>query len=91
MFDSFSGSKFYPTKKEISYNIYGELQTKQLFKPTESYLDYLNEKRKYEEKVAFEKLKQRLLYQQKTYGEVDEVDRIAFEAALKRQTDIKWR
>lgn len=90
MSEQYQGKKFRPTNKfKIEYTIYGEKVKKEIFVPTNGYLKWLDEQEKERKAKEFTQLKEKLQYQQKTYGEVDEVDLLRFRQLLSKQPDMK--
>lgn len=86
----YQGSKFRPLgQTRVEYTIYGEKVEKEIFIPTKGYLKWLDEQEKEKEAKEFIQLKEKLQYQQKTYGEVDEVDLLRFRQLLNKQPDVK--
>ena len=71
---SYTGKKFYPAKEVEYYDELGFKRTKTDFKMTRGYVQYLKEKRAEEEHMELVKLKHKLDYQRKTYGDVDKYD-----------------
>ena len=72
--NNYNGAKFRYVGTEEYYDDLGFKQTRAKFKMTRSYLEYLAEKNAEEAKMQIVTLKNKLEYQQKTYGEVDPYD-----------------
>lgn len=76
--NNYQGKKFYLSgiKKVKNYDIwqYDEYQEKKEFKMTKNYREYLAEKRRKEKEEYIMCLRDKLNYQMKKYGEVDELD-----------------
>ena len=86
---TYNGNKWQPPREtKTEYTIYGEKVEKPIFHMTDAYAEYLKKKDAYETEMEFQKLKEKLLYQQKTYGEVDEVDANRFYQLLRLRNDI---
>ena len=86
---TYDGHKWLPPKAvKIEYTIYGEKIEKPIFHMTDAYAAYLKKKDAYETEMEFQKLKEKVLYQQKTYGEVDEVDANRFYQLLRLRQDV---
>ena len=71
---SYEGKKFRCTGEVEYYDDLGFKRTKATFAMTKSYAMYLREKHAEEERMELVKLKHKLDYQRKTYGEVDKYD-----------------
>lgn len=71
---SYNGKKFFPAKEVEYYDDLGFKRTKTIFKMTKAYRAYLAEKHAEEEHMELVKLKHKLDYQRKHYGEVDKYD-----------------
>lgn len=75
---NYEGKKFYLSgiKKVKNYNIwqYDECVDKKEFKMTKGYKEYLAEKKRKEREEYIVVLRDKLNYQMKKYGEVDELD-----------------
>lgn len=68
-------AKFRPYgEPERKFDEWGQIYYKQNFIPTTSYMKYLHEKQREQDKLEIATLRNKLEYQQKTYGEVDELD-----------------
>ena len=72
--NNYDGAKFRYVGTEEYYDDLGFKQTRPKFKMTRSYLEYLADKNAQEAKMDMVTLKNKLEYQQKTYGEVDPYD-----------------
>lgn len=72
----FTGQKFFAIEGDTTtvYDIYGNKTEKQNFRMTRKYLAYLKEKAEHEAKMEVIKLREKLEYEFKTYGEVDNID-----------------
>lgn len=71
---SYEGKKFFPAKEVEYYDDLGFKRTKTIFKMTRAYSAYLAEKHAEEEHMELVKLKHKLDYQRKHFGEVDKYD-----------------
>lgn len=71
---SYNGKKFFPAKEVEYYDDLGFKRTKTIFKMTKAYKEYLETKQLEEEHMELVKLKHKLDYQRKHYGEVDKYD-----------------
>lgn len=74
--EKYQGSKFRPTGKiTITHNTYtNEIEYKDEFVPTSSYLEYLDEVYLEQLKTEVRRLKTRLDNEAKEYGECDEIE-----------------
>lgn len=81
----YQGTKFRWIGVKNTYTIYGEKVEKDIFVPSKDYVDFLKEQQEQQEKMEFEKLKQKLEFEYKTYGEVDDVDYNRFLELSKKQ------
>lgn len=88
-YPKFTGSKYFCTGEisvqDKSWPICDEVRyvTKATFVVTKSYKKYLDAKRKFEQQEELRILKQKLEYQYKTYGEIDEIDFQEYQYKLK--------
>ena len=71
---SYNGKKFFPAKEVEYYDDLGFKRTKTYFKMTKAYVQYLREKQLEEDRMYLVKLKHKLEYQRKHFGEVDKYD-----------------
>jgi hypothetical protein len=71
---SYNGKKFFPVEEVEYYDDLGFKRTKTNFMMTRAYVKYLKEKQLEEDRMYLVKLKHKLEYQRKTYGEVDKYD-----------------
>lgn len=66
--------RFYPTKQRKSTDNWGNITVHQEFEMTPKYRQYLHDKREYEREYRLKVMREKLEYQMRTYGEVDEID-----------------
>lgn len=72
--EKFVGSKWRCVGSHTEYDIWGNSKKVAEFRMTSSYLRYLKQKQEEKELKELMILKNKLEYQYKTYGEVDELD-----------------
>ena len=72
----FTGQKFFAIEGDTTtiYDIYGNKTEKQNFYMTRKYSTFLKEKAEHEARMEVIKLREKLEYEFKTYGEVDDID-----------------
>lgn len=71
---SYEGKKFFPAEEVVYYDDLGFKRTKTHFVMTKAYKEYLELKQLEEKHMEIVKLKHKLDYQRKHYGEVDKYD-----------------
>lgn len=71
---SYNGKKFFPAEEVEYYDDLGFKRTKTKFQMTRAYVKYLREKQLEEDRMHLVKLKHKLEYQRKHFGEVDKYD-----------------
>lgn len=71
---SYNGKKFFPAEEVEYYDDLGFKRTKTRFVMTRGYKKYLAEKHAEEDRMYIVKLKHKLEYQRKHFGEVDKYD-----------------
>lgn len=72
--EKFVGSKWRCVGSHTEYDIWGYAKEVSDFRMTSSYLKYLKQKQEEKELNELKVLKNKLDYQYKTYGEVDDLD-----------------
>jgi len=80
------GSKFRPTGEFVRYidNNTNEVCYKEKLIPTKGYIEFLKEKEQYKLWDEIIALKHKMEYAQKTYGEIDNIDKLLYESKIRQ-------
>lgn len=73
-YPEYEGSKYHVKKITRSIDNWGNVSYKKEVEPSWGYSRYLKEKREYERECKLKVMREKLEYQMRTYGEVDEID-----------------